>query len=117
MDRRRFDVEVKLGSEGSGLQTEFYRATDADVRSSAFYASAFRLVPIHLGIFEALQPAIRYERVERSDNVPQDEMRLLTLGLGTFLDGNRSKLQASSLADLRSGFGEGGFRLQLQVEF
>jgi len=117
LDRRRFNVEFKVGSEASGLQTEFYRATDTEVRSSAFYASVFRMVPIDVGAFEALQPAIRYEHFERSDNVRQDEMRLLTLGLGAFLDGNRSKLQASYLADLRSGFGEGGFRIQFQVEF
>jgi hypothetical protein len=113
-ERNRLNVELKLGSEASGMQGEFYRATDGAVQSSAFYVAAFRTMSAGIG---QVQPAIRYEHIERSDAERQDEMRLLTFGMGIFLDGHRSKLQASYQADLRSGFAEGGLRIQYQAEF
>lgn len=117
LDRDRVNVELQIGSDQTGLRSEFYRATDDQVRSTAFYVAMFRSLFLESGGFGPVQPAIRYEHVERSDDARRDEMRLLSFGLGILLEGHRSKLQATYLADLRSEIDEGGFRIQYQVEF
>lgn len=116
-DRTRLNAEIKIGSTDSGFQAEYYHADDADVRSAASYASLFRTSSLDSMGRMQIQPAIRYEHVERSDDDAENEMRLLTLGLGVLLDGNRSKFQVNYLVDLRAGLNTGGLRVQYQVEF
>jgi hypothetical protein len=111
--RDRYNVEMALGSLGSGVRGEFYRARDSDVWSSAYHIATF--YTLYLGSID-LQPVARYERVDRGDRLRSEELSLLTLGTALLLDGHRSKLQLNYLADLRPGFDEGEFRVQYQVE-
>lgn len=115
--RRRFAAEVRVGPADSGLQGEYFRARDGDVRSHAFYVSGFRAIGIGTGGDTYVQPVARYERLERDDDLVAEELDLLTVGASLLIDGHRSKLQVNYLWDMRPGFDEAGLRLQYQVEF
>lgn len=116
LPRDRFDAEVNLGSLASGFRSGFYRARDDNLFSSPFHAASSHLIEVDLIGLTHLQPAVRYELLDRSDGEPAEEMRLLTLEVGFLLDGHGSKLQPGHLADLRQGTDEGGVRVQSQVE-
>lgn len=115
--RKRYNVEVKLGSTDSGAHGELYEATDGDVQSSAFHVSLFRAFSVSQEWLDSVQPAIRYERVDREDELEQEELSLLTFGLGFLVDGHRSKLVVNYVLDLRSAIEENELRVQYQVEF
>ena len=115
--KRRYNAELRVGSPDRGLQSEYFDAQDDVVSSSAFYVSAFYDLGVeHLGLFH-LQPAIRYERHDRSDDLVEEELSLLTFGSSFLLDGHRSKLQINYLWDLRTGSSADAIRAQYQVEF
>ena len=116
-ERDRYNLELKLGSDESGLQGELYRAKDRDLWSSALYVASFHAFPMEWTWLTHLQPALRYERVDRGDDLEEEELNLLTIGVGAWLDGHRSKLEADYLVDLRPDSNEGGLRLQYQVDF
>lgn len=115
--RDRYNVEFKLGSNISGGQSEFYRAKDGNVWSSAFYIAAYRAFPVGVSWMTHLQPVVRYEHIDRNDNGELDELRLLTVGLSLILSEHHSKLQLNYLKDLHTGTRRDEVRAQYQVEF
>jgi len=116
-DRNRYNVEGKLGSNLSGMQAEFYRARDADVRSSAFYTAAFWAFPTERGWLTHVQPVLRYEHIDRSDRSRGDELRLFTSGVSVLFDEHHSKLQINYLWDAHTRGRRNEWRAQYQVEF
>lgn len=114
--RNRYNAEIKLGSEETGIQGEFFEAEDGSTQSSAFYIAGFHALPLGLAQLSHLQPALRYERLE-SSGLEKDELNLLTFGASLFLEGHRSKVQVNYLWDLRRGFDQNELRVQYQVEF
>jgi hypothetical protein len=115
--RRRYNGELRLGSYDGGAQVEFYDARDGGVDSHAFYAAAFHLIPLERFDGVGIQPGIRYERIDRDDDLRDEEVSLLTLGANVLFDGHSSKLQVDYLRDLRDGLDEDVLRMQYQVEF
>jgi hypothetical protein len=115
--RNRYNAELKLGSNMTGLQTEFYRAQDGNVWSSASYVAAFWAIPLRNEWVTHIQPAARYEFIGRSDRDPRQELRLFTFGFSLMLDEHRSKLQANYLKDLHTGSRRDEFRLHYLVSF
>jgi hypothetical protein len=115
--RTRYNAEFKLGSNMTGFQTEFYRAQDGNIWSSAAYASAFWAIPLRNEWVTHIQPAVRYEFIGRSDRDPLLELRLFTFGFSLMLDEHRSKLQANYLKDLHTGSRRDEFRLHYLVSF
>ncbi len=117
--RIRYNAELKLGSNLSGFQSEFYRAQDADVWSSAFYTAGYWAFPTRQSRLSHLQPVVRYEQIDRTDQDPVRELRLLTFGLSLLFNEHRSKFQVNFLKDLQSGgiVKKDEIRAQYQVEF
>ncbi|MGH9790300.1 MAG: porin [Candidatus Acidiferrales bacterium] len=115
--RDRYNAELKLGSNLSGFQTEFYRAQDASLWSSAFYTSAFWAISTRREWITHVQPVIRYEHVGRSDRDALQELRLLTFGFSLLFAQHRSKFQLNYLKDLHTGSFKDALRAQYQVEF
>ena len=117
VERRRYNAEFKLGSNLSGFQSEFYRAQDAPIWSSAYYLAAFHAFPTRKPWLTHLQPVLRYEQIDRSNRVKQDELRLLTVGVSLLFNEHRSKLQVNYLKDLLTGSLKDELRAQYQIEF
>jgi len=118
VDRIRYNVEAKYGTNLRGAQAEFYRAKTLDVWSDAFYVAGFWALPAKRGWLTHLQPVARYEHIDRADNDPLLELRLLTVGLSVMLNENRSKLQVNWLTDVRRDSPrKDEIRAQYQVEF
>ena len=116
-DRIRYNGELKLGSNLSGFQSEFYRAKDASVWSSAFYVSGYWALPVASQFLTHVQPVIRYEHIAREDNLELEELRLLTFCISFMLDEHRSKFEINFLKDLHTGTRKDELRAQYQVEF
>jgi hypothetical protein len=117
LTRNRYNAEFKLGSNMTGFQTEFYRAQDGSIWSSASYAAAYWAIPVRSEWITHIQPVVRYEFIGRSDRDPLQELRLLTFGFSLMLDGHRSKFQANYLKDLHTGSRRDEFRLHYLVSF
>lgn len=115
--RDRYNGELKVGSAMSGFQSEFYRARDAGIWSSAFYASAFWAIPLRSEWFSHVQPVVRYEHIGRSDRDTQQELRLFTFGFSLMLSEHKSKFQMNYLKDLHTGARRDELRAQYLVEF
>jgi len=116
-DRNRYNVEVKLGDNLTGLQVEGYRAKDASVWSTASYVEAYRGIPIRANWLTHVQPAIRYERIDRRDDVADEELSVLTLGLNLLFHGHAAKLQLNYLSELRTPGRADEWRAQYQLAF
>lgn len=117
-DRRdRYNVELKAGSNLSGGQFEGYRADDAGVWSTAYYAAAYWAIPTRQRWITHVQPVVRYESIHRSDGRGPDELGLVTSGVSLLFDEHRSKLQVNYLWDVRTRGSKNEFRTQYQVEF
>ena len=117
LDRDRYNVEAKLGSILSGLQAEFYRASDGDVGSSAFYTAAFWAFATERAWLTHVQPVFRYEQIGRSDGSRADELRLFTSGVSVLFHEHQSKLQFNYLWDVHTNGRKNELRAQYQVEF
>jgi hypothetical protein len=116
-ERRRYNAELRIGSTDRGLQSEYFDAEDGGITSRAFYVSMFYdLGAEPLGAVR-LQPVARYERIDRGDDLLDEELSLITLGSSFLLDGHRSKLQINYLWDMRTGTAGDAIRAQYQVEF
>jgi hypothetical protein len=115
LERDRYNVEFKLGSNFSGFQSEFYRAQDGNLWSSAYYLSGYRAFPMKRTWLTHLQPVLRYEQIDRNDGNKLEELRLLTLGLSFMLDEHRSKFQINFLKDLHTGTRRDEIRAQYQI--
>jgi hypothetical protein len=113
----RYNLEAKFGSNLSGFQSEFYRARDGDILSSAFYFAGHWAFPVSSDWVTHFQPVIRYEHIGRSDHDPLNELQLLTVGLSLLLDEHRSKFQVNYLKDFHTGSLKDELRVQYQVEF
>jgi hypothetical protein len=116
-ERTRANAEIKLGSQESGIQAEFFNAEDGTVQSSAFYVAGFHALPLGRALLSHVQPVLRYEHLDQRDAVAGGELRLLTFGASLFLDGHRSKMQLNYLLDLRPGENQNELRAQYQVDF
>lgn len=117
-DRRdRYNVELKIGSNLSGAQLEGYRADDAGVWSTAYYAAGYWAIPTHQRGITHVQPVVRYESIDRSDRKALEELGLITSGVSLLFDEHRSKLQMNYLWDVRTRGRKNEFRAQYQVEF
>ena len=117
LNRDRYNVEAKLGSVLSGLQAEFYRASDGAVRSSAFYTAAFWAFATKRAWLTHVQPVFRYEYIDRSDRSRADELRLFTSGVSVLFQEHQSKLQFNYLWDVHTNGRKNEVRVQYQVEF
>jgi hypothetical protein len=115
--RDRYNAELKLGSNLSGFQSEFYRAQDGSIWSSAVYVASFWAFPIHKDWLTHIQPVFRYEHVGRSDRDALRELRLATFGVSFLFAEQRSKFQINYLKDLHTGARKDELRAQYQVEF
>jgi hypothetical protein len=99
------------------LQSEFYRARDGDILSSAFYIAGHWAFPVRSEWITHFQPVLRYEHIGRSDRDRLNQLKLLTVGLSFLLDEHRSKFQVNYLKDLDTGSLKDELRAQYQVEF
>lgn len=117
LERDRYNVEFKLGSNLSGFQSEFYRAQDGNLWSSAYYLASYRTFTMSRAWLTHLQPVIRYEQINRNDGNKFEELRLLTLGLSLMLDEHRSKFQINFSKDLHTATRRDQIRAQYQAEF
>ena len=117
LERRRYNAEFKLGSNLSGFQSEFYRAQDAPIWSSAYYLAAFHAFPTRKPWLTHVQPVVRYEQIDRTDRLKENELRLLTFGFSLLFSEHRSKFQVNYLKDLHTGSLKDELRAQYQVEF
>lgn len=115
--RDRYNAEFKLGSNLSGMHSEFYRARDGELWSFAYYTAGYWAFAVPSPWLTHLQPVIRYEQIGRSDRNRSLELRLLTFGFGLLFDQNRSKFQINYLKDLHTGASKDELRGQYQVEF
>jgi len=111
-DRDRYNVEAKLGSNLSGLQAEFYRASDGDVRSSAFYTAAYWAFATERAWLTHVQPVFRYEHIDRSDRSRANELRLFTSGVSVLFHEHQSKLQFNYLWDVHTNGRKNELRAQ-----
>ena len=112
----RYNLELKLGSNLSGVQSEFFRARDGEILNSAFYLAGHWAFPVGNNLITHFQPVIRYEHIGRSDRDRLNELRLLTVGFSLLLDEHRSKFQVNYLKDFRTGSLKNELRAQYQVE-
>ncbi len=117
VDRRRYNAELKLGTNLSGFQSEFYRAKDSALYSSAFYLAGFWALPLQNRWLTHFQPVVRYEHIDRSDLNPLQELRLATFGFSLMFADHRSKFQLNYLKDFHTGARRDELRAQYQVEF
>lgn len=118
-ERRRYNLEAKYGADNqTGLQGELFRAKEGAVWSTAFYLSGFWALPLKGSVFTHLQPVARYEQIDRSDDNPALELRLVTVGLGLLFKEYKSKLQLNWLKDVRSDSPRPDeLRAQVAIEF
>lgn len=116
-ERDRYNAEFKLGSNLTGFQSEFYRAKDGNLWSSAYYLAGYYAFPVKKNWLTHFQPVFRYEQVGRSDDNPLEELRLLTFGFSLLFDEHRSKFQLNYLKDIHTGASKDALRMQYQVEF
>lgn len=117
-DRRdRYNVELKIGSNLSGGQFEGYRADDAGVWSTAYYAAAYWALPTGQRWITHVQPVVRYESIHQSERQGPDELGLITSGVSLLFDEHRSKLQMNYLWEVRTRSSKNEFRTQYQIEF
>lgn len=117
LERRRFNGELKLGSNLTGFQSEFFRAQDASVWSSAYYLGAFWAIPTHKPWLTHFQPVLRYEQIDRSDRRAVDELKVLTFGLSLMFSEHRAKFQVNYLKDLHTGSLKDELRAQYVIEY
>jgi hypothetical protein len=115
--RRRYNAELRFGAGDRAVQTEYFRAEDGGVTSNAYYVAGFYDLDPERPGGTRLQPAARYERITRSDDLADEELSLLTVGTSLLFDGHRSKLQINYLWVLEDGGPPGGVRAQYQVAF
>lgn len=115
--RNRYNTEFKLGSNLTGFQSEFYRAQDGNVWSSAYYLGAHWAIPSRLPWMTHFQPVARYEFIGRSDRDANQELRLVTFGFGLLFAEHSSKFQVNYLKDVRNQPRRDELRAQYQVEF
>lgn len=115
-DRDRYNVELKLGDDLTGAQAEGYQALDATVWSTASYIEAYRAIPVRLNWLTHVQPALRYEWIDRSD-ATAEELSALTIGLNLLFHGHAAKLQLNYLAELHSQRRADEWRAQYQLVF
>ncbi len=116
-ERNRYNLEFKAGSNLSGFQSEFYRAKDGNILSSAYYLAGHWAFPVSRSWLTYFQPVIRYEQIDRSNQERLEELQLLTFGFSLLFDEQRSKLQMNYLKDLLTGSRKDEFRAQYQIEF
>lgn len=117
LDRERYNAEFKLGSNLTGFQSEFFRAQDAAVWSTAYYLGGHWAFPTRKSWLTHFQPVLRYEQIDRSDRKALDELRLLTFGFSLLFSEHRAKFQVNYLKDLHTGSRRDELRAQYQVEF
>lgn len=117
LEKDRYGAELKLGSNLSGFQAEFFRAKDALLWSSAYYVSGYRAFRTGRPLLSHLQPVLRYEQIGRSDRDVVRQVRLVTFGLSLLFDEHHSKLQFNYLKDLQTGSLKDQVRAQYQIEF
>lgn len=115
--RDRYNAELKFGSNLSGFQSEFYRAQDGNIWSSAFYVASYWAFPMQKEWLTHIQPVFRYEHIGRSDRDALRELRLATFGVSFLFAEHRSKFQVNYLKDLHTGARRDELRAQYQVEF
>jgi len=113
----RYNLELKLGTNLSGFQSEFYRARDGELLSSAFYLAGHWAFPVRSEWVTHIQPVLRYEHIGQSDRDRLDQLKLLTVGLSLLLNEHRSKFQINYLKDFDTGRLKDELRAQYQVEF
>jgi hypothetical protein len=118
-DRKRYNVEAKYGVDNqTGAQGELYRAKEGSVWSSAFYLEGYWAVPLEAKLLTHIQPVARYEFIDRSDENPTLELRLVTVGVGLLFKEYKSKLQLNWLKDVRSNSPRPDeLRAQYSIEF
>jgi hypothetical protein len=118
-DRKRYNLEAKYGADNqTGAQGEFYRAKEGPVWSTAFYLEGYWAVPLKAKVLSHVQPVARYEYIERSDENPTLELRLVTVGVGLLFKEYKSKLQLDWLRDVRSNSPRPDeLRAQYSIEF
>jgi hypothetical protein len=116
-EKRRYNAEFKLGSNLTGIQSEFFRAQDEPVWSSAYYVAGFYAFPTRKSWLTHVQPVLRYEQIDRSDRLRESELRLVTFGFSLLFSEHRSKFQVNYLKDLHTGSLKDELRAQYQVEF
>ena len=118
-DRIRYNIEAKYGADNlQGAQAEYYRAKDGEIWSNAFYVAAFWARRVTSDWLTHVQPVVRYEHVDRTDDAPGAELRLVTLGTSLLFVEQRAKLQINWLTDVRrNGPRKDEFRAQYTVEF
>jgi hypothetical protein len=117
LERRRYNAEFKLGSNLTGFQSEFFRAQDEPVWSSAYYLAGYYAFPTRKPWLTHVQPVLRYGQIDRSDRLKASELRLLTFGVSFLFSEHRSKFQMNYLKDLHTGSLKDELRAQYQVEF
>lgn len=115
--RDRYNAEFRWGTHLTGLQSEFYRARDASVRSSAYYVAGYWAIPTHRPLLTYIQPVARYEFIGRSDRDPLQERCLVTFGAGFLFTEQRSKFQINYVKDVRNPARRDELRAQYQIEF
>jgi hypothetical protein len=116
--RDRYNAELRLGSYLSGFQTEFYRAQDGAVLSSAYYLAGYWAFATKQRLLTHVQPVARYEFIGRSDRDATRELRLVTFGASFLFAEHNSKFQINYLKDLRPATTRRDeLRAQYQVEF
>jgi hypothetical protein len=118
-DRKRYNVEAKYGVDNqTGAQGELYRAKEGSVWSSAFYLEGYWAVPLKAKLLTHIQPVARYEFIDRSDENPTLELRLVTVGVGLLFKEYKSKLQLNWLKDVRRNSPRPDeLRAQYSIEF
>lgn len=117
LPRDRYNGELRIGNNMTGFQSEFFRARDAAVWSSAFYTAAYWAIPLRTEWFSHIQPVARYEFIGRSDRDALNELRLFTFGFSLMLSEHRSKFQLNYLRDLHTGARRDELRGQYLIEF
>ncbi len=119
IDRKRYNVEAKYGADNqTGAQGEFYRAKEGPVWNTAFYVEGYWAVPLKAKVLTHVQPVARYEFIDRSDENPTLELRLVTVGVGLLFKEYKSKLQLNWLKDVRSDSPRPDeLRAQYSIEF
>jgi hypothetical protein len=107
---------MKLGSNLTGFQSEFYRTRDAEIWGSAYYVAGYYAIPMR-SVLTHLQPAARYEWNGHDAVARERDLSVLTLGLNFLLDEHRSKLQINYLKDFLDRGDREAVRAQYQIEF
>lgn len=115
--RDRYNTEFRWGNHLTGLQSEFYRARDASIHSSAFYVAGYWAIPTRWGMVTHIQPVARYEFIGRSDRDLQQERRLVTFGASFLLTEQKAKFQINYLKDVCNPARRDELRALYQIEF